>query len=346
MANNKTILFLGNKWFGTDCRMLVDSLRNNGFAVIEVDPYDYFPIRWDSFFLKVIRRFIKKFAIANYNEKVNSFSQNKIIDFVLVSKGVMLLPETLEDFLKYKKRVYCFYPDVSFKNQPEEIAKCLPLYDCVFTTKTFHFEENIQSNTKNLRLVRHGFDPNVNRSLSLINNDEYICDISFVGAWSSKKEKVMNFLVNNFPDKIIKIWGPGWNKAKGNSLSVWQKKEVRGDELNIAYISSKINMGILSEAPSGSLTGDRVTTRTWMIPACRAFMLHEKTEELLDYFKLDKEVAVYTDFDDLQKKVMLYLADTKLRETISKAGYEKCISKKYTYDFAVSEIINFHDQNN
>jgi spore maturation protein CgeB len=347
MTYNKTILFLGNKWFGTDCRMIVDSFRKKGYAVIEVDPYDYFPIRWDSFFLKVIRRFIRKLAIINYNEKVKSFSKNKIIEFVVVSKGVMLLPETITKFISAKKKVYCFYPDVSFQNQTKEVEACLPLYDCIFTTKSFHFDDKkITSSTKNLRLVRHGFDPLVNRKLILKNNSEYICDISFVGAWSKKKDRTMSFIIEQFPNLNIKIWGPGWHKASNLSFSAWQAKEVRGDELNIAYLSSTINMGILSEAPPNSFCGDNVTTRTWMIPACGAFMLHEDTDELKDYFQPNIEVAVYDGLKQLKQKIDLYLMDNDLRSSIVKSSYEKCLSHDFTYDFAVSEIYKYHKDNN
>ena len=147
--NTNVILFLGNKWFGTDCRMIMDAFRRKGYAVIEVDPYDYFPLRWDGLILKIIRRIFKPFMLDNYNKAVLAFN-NKDISFVVTNKGVMLQDTTIEKFKNKGTPVYCIYPDVSFTNQPPEIEKAIKSYNCIFTTKSFHLNDDfVKKNINN-----------------------------------------------------------------------------------------------------------------------------------------------------------------------------------------------------
>ena len=52
-------------------------IREKGFGVIEIDPYDYFPIRWNSFFLKLIRKLFRWLMIKDYNQTISGLCSYK-----------------------------------------------------------------------------------------------------------------------------------------------------------------------------------------------------------------------------------------------------------------------------
>ncbi|MEI6784179.1 MAG: glycosyltransferase, partial [Verrucomicrobiota bacterium] len=290
-------------------------------------------------------RLIRPFCERNFNQAVFRHSDNKALDFMLVFKGVGLFPETLQVFRGERIRPYCFYPDVSFLDHGRNIWNCLPLYDCVFTTKTFHVDDiNVRSHVKEFCQVAHGFDPEVHRPVELTAQVQahYGCDVSFVGCWSPKKESQLAAIALGCPGVDLRIWGPGWARAASAVGSRWQRRGAFGDELSIIYGSSKINLGLLSEAGGGTGQGDRVTARTWQIPAAGGFLLHENTPELARYFEPGREVGVFHSSSDLPKKITRYLGNPDERTRILKSGSKRCHESNYIYDSAARTILDFH----
>ncbi|HSH40401.1 MAG TPA: glycosyltransferase, partial [Chthoniobacterales bacterium] len=240
---------------------------------------------------------------------------------------------------------YCFYPDVSFRDHGRNISECLPLYGRIFTTKRFHQDDTaLPAGVNLLQIVRHGFDPAVHRRLELSSTvwESYACDASFVGCWSPKKEALLQALIDAIPSLKLKVWGIGWGRCGADVRRHWTARGAFGDELAIVYGASAINLGLLSEAGGGTIIGDQVTARTWQIPAAAAFMLHEDTRELRDYFQPDKEVGVFADAGDLVRKVEYYLAHAPEREAIAAAGYARCVREDYTYVEAARAICKYH----
>jgi spore maturation protein CgeB len=258
---------------------------------------------------------------------------------------MLLYPETLRRFRQAGTRCYCVYPDVSYRDHGDNIWKCLPLYDCVFTTKSFHMDDSsIVNHVQDLQLIPHGFDPEVHRPLTLSGElrDYYACDISFVGVWSPKKERILASLVEEIPELNIKIWGPFWDRSQPSVRARWQGRAAYGDELAAICSCSEINLGLLSEAGVGVSSGDRTTARTWQIPACGGFMLHEDTAELRQYFEVGSEIAAFQDKQSLVQAVKEYLADPVRREQIRTAGHTRCIRGQYSYRPAYEGICAYH----
>jgi spore maturation protein CgeB len=91
----------------------------------------------------------------------------------------------------------------------------------------------------------------------------------------------------------------------------------------------------------GASQGDETTTRTYEIPACGGFMLHERTDEVLELFEEGKEMACFGSIQELAEKINFYLAHPEERESIARAGYERCVPA-YSYDHRMAEIIKWH----
>ncbi len=111
------ILFLGADWWGSDARALAIQIRGLGHSLIEVGYEDYFPIRWSSFPLRLIRRLIRQLCARNFNAAVREQLDNPAIDFVLVFKGMLIEPETIAAFRTRDIPVYCFYQSMIASSQ-------------------------------------------------------------------------------------------------------------------------------------------------------------------------------------------------------------------------------------
>jgi hypothetical protein len=342
---NHLILFLGADWWGSDARALAVALRHSGNALIEVIYEEFFPLQWSTVPLRALRRLARPWCVRNYNQAVLGHAGNPAIDFVLVFKGKLLQAATLERFLQQGTRIYCFYPDVSFLDHGPEIWDCLPLYNCLFTTKSFHLDDvALRGRVKQTKLVAHGFDPEVHRPVALSEGTQhqYGCDVSFVGCWSPKKERQLAAIALSCPGVDLRIWGPGWQRAAPVVASRWQRRGAFGDELSIIYGTTKINLGLLSEAGGGTGQGDRVTARTWQIPAAGGFLLHEDTPELARYFEPGREVGIFHSSSDLPQRIRYYLDNDKERTRVLESGYKRCHESNYTYDSAARTILDFH----
>lgn len=345
MSESVTILFVGPTPWGSDSRALAMAFREAGALVIEVNRDDYLPMRWSSLPLRAARRLLRPLILRDHDRAVRAFAENRAIDFVLLFKGMLVTPATVRAFRDAGRAVYGFYPDVRFDAHGPEIPACLPLFDCLFTTKSYHAEDPaVRSAVREVVVLRHGFDPAVHREVapSARALEAYACDVSFVGCWSPKKERAVASLLEAIPDLRLDLWGPAWDRAAPPVRRHWRGRGAYGDELVAIHRASAINLGLLSEAGTGGGSGDRVTARTWQIPAAGAFLLHERTDELLAYFRDGEEVASFEGDAGLAERVRHFLVHSGERECIRQAGRARCLREDYTYRPAARAILDHH----
>lgn len=98
------------------------------------------------------------------------------------------------------------------------------------------------------------------------------------------------------------------------------------EEMIRMYSRSKINLGF-SVCGSTHETEERilqVRLRDFEIPMSGGFYMVEYMEELEEFYEIGKEIVCYTGPEDLVQKIKYYLANDAERETIRRAGYERC----------------------
>jgi spore maturation protein CgeB len=224
----------------------------------------------------------------------------------------------------------------------------MTFYDCVFTTKSYHGDcEQREFSVKEFQHVRHGFDPEVHRPVTVSAEVErrYACDVSFVGCWSPEKERRILHLLRNRRNLIIKVFGRGWNYSSrefkgllGSNL----RAGVYGDELSVVYRASKVNLGLLSSSRDCTRR-DQTTARTFQIPAAGAFMIHEDTPEVRSLFLVDEEVVLFNNDDELIQKIDFALQNSIPRNRIAERGYQRCHIEPYDYSSAANAVQRYFE---
>lgn len=345
-SGHYTILAPGfAKWWGSDARALAQAFRRLGHIVLDIDEEDYVPWRWQGVKPKILRRLFGGVWVSDYNRATLRQAVSSAYDFTLVYKGRLLKEETLLRLRESGKPLFNFYPDVSFQDHGPNIPAGLHLYDCVFTTKSYHGERERQLfGIRNLEHVRHGFDPEVHRPIALSPSlaQHYACDVSFVGCWSPEKEERLLYLLRRANGMDVRVFGPGWNYASRElkkRLGANLRRGVFGDELGVVYGASKVNLGLLSHAKSDPTVRDQTTARTFQIPATGSFMLHEDNAEVRSFFVDGTEVLLFRDDQDLMEKLDIAVNETHLRAEIREKGYERCMREPYDYSNAAQRIL-------
>lgn len=337
------ILCIGPIWQGSNAGGLFSALKRQGVLTAIVDEFYHIPLHSNSLTSKVIGKAFRKVFITDFNKEIIKVANNFEPDVVLSYKGAFVLPETLS-FLKTKNYFLLnFYPDVSFHTHGSLLQKTLGMYNMIFTTKTFGIKDlNEQLGFTNAHFIPHGFDPQIHRPI----NDkaipkDYFCDLSFIGTYSPKKEKILSHIKQSIPSLKMLIWGDQWEKAKNPLLKDSIKlKSILGDLYAAGISASKINLAILSEQVKGSSSGDLITSRTFHIPAAGGFMLHEKNIESTKYFVEGKEAEFYGDDEELISKIKYYLENEEERKNIASAGRNRAL-KDYSLDNRAQTLLSF-----
>ena len=335
------ILYLGDEWYGSCARACEYALRRLGCDLLALDPSTCVPLlrRYGS---RIALRFARPWLMREYNELVLDAAREFQPDFLLAFKGNLVLPETLRKLREQKIPLYNYYPDRVLLEAGTYLGQSLGEYDCFFDTKRYWDGEAAHKVQVRERVfVPHGYDPEVHKPLVLTDKDkaQYGCDVSLIANWSPTKETTLSELLSVLPGVDLRIWGRNWSRCKNPAILRFVRDWApTGHQYSRMILAARINLGIMGITPAAR---DETTTRTYEIPACGGFMLHERTRELQELFEEDKEVACFGSGRELAEKIEFYLSHPEQRKTIAAAGHARCVPA-YSYDRRVAQILRWH----
>jgi spore maturation protein CgeB len=189
-------------------------------------------------------------------------------------------------------------------------------YDYMITTYDYSHKQYLKNNFKSI-LASWGF-PNHWSS----KNKKYLkkYDVTFIGNAYMGRKKIINKLISDGIN--IKCYGPGWSKI------------ISDKSLPEIISKSKICLNFSKSKGNKKQTKARIFEVTGMGSLC----LTEVSNELKNYFKINKEIISFKNYEELISKIKFYLRNKKLREKISKAGQIKC-KNNYTYLKIINQIL-------
>lgn len=339
------ILCIGETWLGSDARASFAAFERLGHSIQVLDESDYVTNRWPGAIGKGLRRGFRPLLVNELTRDVLGAIGEFEPHCLFVFKGNWVHPDILESCHRQNVVTVNYYPDVSFLSHGPYIPRSLPLYDHVFNTKTYGVADmKTRLAIPDASFLEPGFDPDLHQPVELTDAEReiYGCDVVFIGTWSLKKEALLSWLRHELPEIDLKIWGCQWEKTSAPNLAgSIMGREITGEDYTRGLRGGSICLGLLSEAGRGSSSGDLITARTFQIPACGAFMLHERNGEVLSYFQEDREAAFFEDSDELARKVRHYLGHPAERESIAAAGRERSLRDGYSIDERMKVVLDW-----
>jgi len=323
------ILMVCDLWQGSDSYAFARAFRRAGHSVTIVSDSTYYGRDWRHPMLRAARKLLRPLIARDFNEALICAARGLQPHLLFVCKGLLVEPAAIEAARREGALAALWWPDVSFFAHGPSIPRAVPHYDWIFTTKSFGLNDlRTHFGVTGASFLPHAFHPEVHRKFRCDASDHarYGCDVSFIGTWSPKKQALLEALIARRPDVKLKIWGMQWEKA-GPGLAPWvQHCEVLGAEYAKAIRLSKVNLGILSEMRPGASSGDLITARTFHIPACGGFLLHERTSEVAEFFAEGRECGMFEGAREMVEKVGYYLDRPSEREAIAEAGHVRCLN--------------------
>lgn len=298
--------------------------------------------------MRALRRILRPAMVAEYNRALSAAADQFQPEMLFVFKGESVAPETLRKIKSGGAIAINFYPDTGFEGHGSYLRTTVGLFDWMFTTKPSHLAYLKSAFAyEDATFVTHAFDPEIHHPVEPGSADlkRYLCDVSFIGNISAKKQRMIEHVRHALPDVDLRIWGaPGWHAAHARIGPVYQGAPVWAQEYAKAIRASKINLCILFEGTADAPSGDVITARTFEIPAAGGFLLHERTDEALRHFEDGAECGYFDDPDDLVAKIRYYLAHEAERRAIAEAGHLRALSSGCSYDDRAAQVVaKYHE---
>ena len=336
---NPKIMYIGPLNVGSTCKQRMNALQDLGCVITPFDttPYLQFGMRIER---SMAHRLSFGRSISKLNNDLVKESRGKHYDFLLIDKGTWIYPETLLTMKNYTKALLVHYtPDPAFLlHRTRHFIHCVPHYDVMVTSKIWEVDQYRKHGARKTILLPQGYDPTIFKPWN-VTTQEYgrlRSRICFVGHCEKYYHQLMRRLIKIYPNKDVAIWGQ-WQRHAIIFPSL--RKAIRGNGIwGIDYAKalccSEIGLGFLSK-----LIPETSTTRTFEIPACGTFLLAERTEEHLSFFKEGIEAEFFSSDEELLDKADYYLKHSTQRSQIASAGRRRCVECGYSYHDRMRQLI-------
>jgi len=275
------------------------------------------------------------------NKKIRKSIKEKKYDIIWVDNKPYLSTKTLR-FLKNHQpsakiiNLLTDDPFGKFIRSWRLIKQTASLYDIFFVQRKINVEELKNWGAKRVELCYRSFDPAYNRPLLPDGSDYalYHTPIGFVGTYENVRASFIAFLIeNNIPVSVTgNDWpnGEHWEVIKPH----YKGPSIYGDDYIKAINGMEIALHFLRHG-----NRDEQDSRTFEIPACKVFMIAERSELHSLLFKENEEAIFFSSKEELLEKVKKYLNDKNERERIALNGYKKCFSGGYDHRSRMEAVI-------
>lgn len=343
MNNNNCIVFAGSFWTGSTESGLSDGFRKLGWCVQEVDGRDLGAIGQRIKGFRIASRLTRKYSRTVYESEIVKACNILKPKFFITVKGSEITKGLLKRVKATGAQTVMYYPDFHF-DYPDVSADSFDEYDFFITTKTHqldHLRERL-TKPKSVYYLPHGYCSAVHRPLyKSVSESDFQADVLHAGSHSVYKQAWIESAIRELPEVSFRLIGPRWSQNAKNGLLT--RSEMPGARTGVAYAeaiqTSRINVAV-HMGPTVQGWEDRVSTRTFEIPACGGFMLHIDSEEVRDIYKVGTEIDVFSSPQELADKIRFYLRNPATRERMIERAFARCVPD-YSYDMRAEQIMEW-----
>ena len=258
-------------------------------------------------------------------------------EVLLVTKGSFICADTLAQI---KQRTpaslinYATDDPFNRRTSGRHIVDGIRYYDVYICTKRAIMDDVRGAGCARAVFVPFGYEPTIHFPEQPVTTEErerYHSDVAFIGGADTDRHPFFEALVDAIPSLNLHLYGGYWDGHP--RLRKYHRGFAVGRDYRLIMACTKIAPCLVRRA-----NRDGHVMRTFEIPSCGGFMLHERTPELLELFKEGQEVACFSSIEELASKIEYYLAHPEERHAIARAGYARCVPE-YAYDSRVKEIL-------
>ncbi len=318
------VLIGGQLWRGSSEEMVVKAFESLGLEVRTIDFLEY----RISFLNRLLNKFFRTphyWNIGAINQKLLEAAQAYHPDFIVLFKPILITPQTV-DALKKVAKTFSWYPDyVKFpKTASNHFYASIPHYDAHFS---FNYANSIELEkhygAKQSFFLPCAADPTMHRPPEHLSDEDKVmgADVLFMGTYAP--EPRVDYMEKLCREGFkIKIYGNGWEKMPKESCL----KKSGAIQFKALYLKDMAKVMAASKIVTAFVrkhNDETLACRTYEIPACGAFMLHERTAKTGEVFEEGKEAEFFDSYEEFRDKIRYYLEHSEERERIAKAGYAK-----------------------
>lgn len=288
-------------------------------------------------FAKYLNSALKLLVLNDQKRLLNFIKQNNITH-VVIFKGSYLLPNTIEEIKSNGIVIANFNPDNPFNTVRSSsnfiIREGIKNYNYYFSwSKKICKTINQSNKTDKAIYLPFAVDKSLIDFQPDFNSPDYTYQLAF-GA-NADKERINQIQDLLKTDASLRehlfVFGSGWNNLKNV-----RSKEIKGKDYFKTIAQSKINLNFLRSQNKGAHN-----LRTFEIPACGGFMLHEYSEEAMEFFKADIHAVYFKTTEECIDKIYYYLQHNDERIKIAQAGYVQAMKFENSYEARVEEILSY-----
>jgi len=260
-------------------------------------------------------------------------------EMLLICKGAFIAPATLATIKRETGAILVNYATDDPLNQrvnTRELVDAIPLYDLYACTKRAIMADVVRAGCENVIYLPFAYKPSVHFPDPPQTREEhqrFDSDVVFIGGCDCDRAPFMKALVRALPGLNLALYGGKWSRSP--SLRRYWRGFAVGRDFRMALGGSKIAINLVRRA-----NRDGHVMRSFEIPACRTFMLAERTDEHLSLFRDRLEASYFKTPEDLIDQVRYYLANPQERAAIAAAGYGCVVSRGHTYSDRLRDLLN------
>lgn len=257
---------------------------------------------------------------------------------VLVSKGELLYPQTIEEIKRQTlATTVVWHTDSPFTAlcSNRKVITALCRYDLCCVFDPWYVPEILRHGASRAVYLPVGCDPAIHRRMEVSQRDKriYGSDVCFVGNLQthiSPRRKILAAI----SDFDLKIWGVSWKALRDDRLrSRIVGRSVYGDEYAKVYSASKIALNVHHPQCIKALN-----PRTFEVTACGCLLVTDVMAELPKFFEPGKEVVTFQEIEELRDKLRFFLKNERARRKVADAGMKRALSE-HTYDARMQKLL-------
>ncbi len=327
-----SILFVGDMGRSSRAAMLARALSELGHAVRAVGSEPNDPSGERHYPADLPWRVCAKFGLppdrAGVNAALVSALDERSYDVLWVSKSLALRTQTLLRARRTQPKMQLVFhsEDDMFArhNQSLWFRRSLPLYDVVFTHKSYNADpgELPALGARRVVMVDKCFDRHLHRPVATTPEDRAALGSPVGFAGTFERERAQSMLALAEAGVGVRVWGNGWSAWRGrHPLLAVEGCDLAVERYVRAISATDVNLGFLRVQ-----NRDLQTDRSVEIPACGGFLLAQRTDEHRRLFEEGAEAEFFGSQDELLAKVRHYLAHPDERRRIAAAGRARCLA--------------------